>query len=201
MKEVSSLAPEKLAALKEEYLGLLRKTQRDGIEDLIAWLENETDFFTAPASSQFHGAYIGGLVAHSLAVYKYFQNFTKNLPDVREDSLIIAGLLHDLCKVNFFVRQTRNVKIPGERRWEEEESFGIDDSLPMGHGEKSVYLAMKFIKLTDEEAIAIRWHMGGYDDAARAYAGGKAQSNAFRAYPFAAALNIADMYVTHLLNQ
>lgn len=201
MKEIPSLAPEKLAEMKEEYLGLLRSTQREGIEDLIDWLNAKTDFFTAPASSQFHGAYVGGLVVHSLAVYKYLKNFTKTLPDMAEDTLIITGLLHDLCKVNFFVRQTRNVKIPGERRWEEEESFGIEDSLPMGHGEKSVYLAMKYIPLTDQEALAIRWHMGGYDDAARAYIGGKAQSNAYRAYPMAAALNIADMYVTYLLNQ
>ncbi|MDR3552153.1 MAG: HD domain-containing protein [Clostridia bacterium] len=201
MKEVPSLSPEKLASLQEEFIGLLRSTQREGIDDLIDWLCSKTDFFTAPASAQYHGAFIGGLVTHSLAVYKYLRNFTKTLPDLGEDTLIITGLLHDLCKVNFFTRQTRNVKIPGEKRWEEEESFGIDDRLPMGHGEKSVYLAMKYIPLTDEEALAIRWHMGGYDDAARAYVGGKEQSNAYHAYPFAAALNIADMYVTYLLNQ
>ena len=201
MKELPSLAPEKLASLREEYIGLLHSTQREGIEDLISWLEEKTDFFTAPASSQFHGAYIGGLLAHSLSVYKYLKNFTKTLPDIGEDTLIITGLLHDLCKVNFFVKQTRNVKVPGEKRWEEEESFAIDDSLPMGHGEKSVYLAMKYIPLTDEEALAIRWHMGGYDDAARSYVGGKAQSNAYNAYPLAAALNIADMYVSYIIGQ
>ena len=113
----------------------------------------------------------------------------------------MIGLLHDLCKVNFFTKQVRNVKVPGERRWEEEESYAINDTLPMGHGEKSVYLAMRFISLTDEEALAIRWHMGGFDDAARSYIGGKAQSAAYRTYPVAAALNIADMYVTYMLNQ
>ena len=71
----------------------------------------------------------------------------------------------------------------------------------MGHGEKSMYLAMKYIQLTDEEALAIRWHMGGYDDAARAYVGGMTQSNAFRQYPMAAALSIADMYAAYLIER
>lgn len=201
LKTIPSLPPEKQAELKEEYVRLLRSTERPGVEELLAWLETQTDFYTAPASTQFHGVYEGGLLLHSLAVYKYLQNFTKAVEGVREDSLIVAGLLHDLCKANFFVKQVRNVKIPGERRWEEEESYGIEDQLPMGHGEKSVYLAMRFIALTDEEALAIRWHMGGFDDAARSYIGGRAQSSAYRAYPMAAALNIADMYVTYIVRQ
>lgn len=201
MKTPPSLSPEKLAELKDEFIALLRGTERQGIEDLLGWLENETDFYRAPASTQFHGAFYGGLLVHSIDVYKYFKNFTKALPDVKEDTLVIAGLLHDLCKVNFFTTQIHNVKIPGEKRWEEEESFTISDTLPMGHGEKSVYLAMKYIPLTDEEALAIRWHMGGFDDAARSYIGGRAQSSAYEKYPLAAALNIADMYVSHILGQ
>ncbi len=201
MKAIQALEPEQHAEMKAEFIRLLQSTKRPGIDDLLAWLEKETDFYTAPASSQFHGAFEGGLLCHSMAVYKYLQNFTKAIPDMKEDSLIIMGLLHDLCKVNFFVKGVRNVKIPGERRWEEKEIYTIDDKLPMGHGEKSVYLAMKYIQLTDEEALAIRWHMGGFDDAARAYAGGKAQSTAFHEHPVAAALNIADMYVTHILGQ
>lgn len=201
MKTLPTLAPDKIASLKEEFTRLLQETNRDGIENLLQWLETETDFYSAPASSQFHGAFYGGLLLHSMSVYKYLKNFTKALQDIKEDTLVISGLLHDLCKVNFFTKQVRNVKQPGERRWEEEESFAIDDQLPMGHGEKSVYLAMKYITLTDEEALAIRWHMGGFDDAARSYISGKAQSNAYRTYPLAAALNIADMYVTYILNQ
>lgn len=201
LKAIPSLPPDKIESLKQEFVELLTSTKRPGVERLLEWLENETDFYTAPASTQYHGAYAGGLLLHSMSVYKYLKNFTKTLENVKEDSLIIAGLLHDLCKVNFFTKQVRNVKIPGEKRWEEEESYGIEDQLPMGHGEKSVYLAMRYVALTDEEAIAIRWHMGGYDDAARAYIGGRAQSNAYRAYPMAAALNIADMYVTYIVQQ
>ena len=110
-------------------------------------------------------------------------------------------MLHDLCKTNFYTKQIRNVKIPGERRWEEVEVYAIEDTLPLGHGEKSVYMAMKHIDLTDEEAMAIRWHMGGYDDAARAYVGGMAQAAAFTKYPLAAALSIADMYDTYIIDQ
>lgn len=200
MKELATLAPDKIAELKEEFTGLLEETGRAGMKELLEWIDGETDFYTAPASSQFHGNYGGGLLVHSLSVYKYLKNFTKTL-DTSDESLRVIGLLHDLCKVNFFTKQVRNVKVPGERRWEEEESYAINDTLPMGHGEKSVYLAMRFISLTDEEALAIRWHMGGFDDAARSYIGGKAQSAAYRTYPVAAALNIADMYVTYMLNQ
>jgi len=200
MKELPSLAPDKLAALKEEFVALLKNTKRAGIPELIEWLEAETDFYKAPASTQFHGVFDGGLLVHSISVYKYLKNFTKSM-DLDDGSIIIIGLLHDLCKVNFFTKQLRNVKIPGEKRWEEEESYVVDDKLPMGHGEKSVFLAMRFVALTDEEALAIRWHMGGYDDAARSFISGKAQSNAYRSYPVAAALNIADMYVTYILNQ
>lgn len=199
MKTLPTLEPEKAAELKNEFVSLLGGTGREGMPKLLEWLES-TDFYTAPASTQFHGVYAGGLLVHSLSVYRYLQNFTKAVK-VDENSVKIIGLLHDVCKIGFFTRQVRNVKIPGERRWEEEESYAIDDQLPMGHGEKSVYMIMKYIPLTDEEALAVRWHMGGFDDAARAYAGGKAQSNAYRQYPVAAALNIADMYVTYILGQ
>lgn len=199
MKELPSIAPEKQLALKEEFKQLLGSVDRAGIQELLDWLE-QTDFYTAPASSQFHGNFDGGLLVHSLSVYKYLKNFTKTM-ETNEDTLKVTGLLHDLCKVNFFKKEIRNVKVPGEKRWVEEEAYGIDDKLPLGHGEKSVYLAMRFISLTEEEALAIRWHMGGYDDAAHSFISGRAQSNAYRAYPVAAALNIADMYVTYILNQ
>ena len=199
MKTLPTLAPDKTAELKKEFVSLLEGTEREGMPQLLEWLES-TDFYTAPASTQFHGVYAGGLLVHSLSVYRYLQNFTKAV-QVDENSVKIIGLLHDVCKVNFFTRQVRNVKIPGERRWEEEESYAIDDKLPMGHGEKSVYMILKYIPLSDEEALAIRWHMGGFDDAARSYIGGKEQSSAYRQYPVAAALNIADMYVTYILGK
>ncbi len=200
MKYVPELPPATIAELKKEFEDALMASERQGVDDLLIWLDTETDFFSAPASTQHHGAYVGGLLAHSVKVYKVTQNFLKNISDVPPGSIAIVALLHDLCKCNFYVRRVKNVKVPGEKRWEEEESFGIEDTLPLGHGEKSVFLAMNHIRLTEAEALAIRWHMGGFDDAARSYVGGMTQAQAFRKYPLAVALAIADMYVAYLLD-
>ena len=180
--------------LKKEFQRLLQSTGREGMDSLIAWLDT-TDFYTAPASTANHGAYEGGLLKHSMNVYRLLVNFNKNIKCGREDSLVIAGLLHDVCKTDFYVRGVRNVKEDGH--WVEKEVYQIEDALPIGHGEKSVYLLMKHIALTDEEAVAIRWHMSGYDDAARSYIGGVTQSRAFQKYPLAPGLAIADMYATY----
>ncbi|MEG1474099.1 MAG: HD domain-containing protein [Christensenella sp.] len=187
-------AQKQIGELKEEFYKLLRSTKREGMESLITWL-NESDFFTAPASTVNHGAYEGGLANHSMNVYKLLVNFNKNIKCEHEDALIIAGLLHDVCKVNLYVKGIKNVKTNG--RWSEKEVYMVEDTLPVGHGEKSVFLLMKHIALTDEEAVAIRWHMSGYDDAARSYIGGLTQSNAYRAFPLAPGLAIADMYATY----
>ena len=196
MASLPSLNKEKLDALKEEFCSLLRAAEREGMEDLISYLDSETDFFTAPASTSKHGALYGGLLLHSIEVYKLLDNFSKPIKDVSPDALIVCGLLHDICKANMYIVRTRNVKNE-QGRWEEVETFAIDDQFPFGHGEKSVFLASRFIRLSDEEALAIRWHMGGYDDAARSYVGGLTQSNAYDKYPLCVALHLADMYAAH----
>lgn len=195
MASIASLNKDKLDALREEFCTLLLETGREGMEDMIAYLES-TDFFTAPASTSKHGALYGGLIMHSLEVYRLLENFSKPIKDVKQDTLIICGLLHDVCKANMYTVKTRNVKNE-QGRWEEVESFAIDDQFPFGHGEKSVFLISRHIKLTDEEALAIRWHMGGYDDAARSYVGGITQANAFEKAPLCVALHLADMYAAH----
>ncbi len=187
-------ARERMEELKNEFRELLLSTKREGMQSLLEWLD-ETDFYTAPASTAGHGSYECGLLNHSMNVYKVLKNFNKNIKCEREDSLVIAGLLHDVCKTNLYVKGIKNVKVDG--RWTEKEIYMIEDALPIGHGEKSVYLLMKHIDLTEEEAIAIRWHMSGYDDAARSYIGGRTQSNAFGKYPLAPGLAIADMYATY----
>jgi len=149
-------AQQQIVELKNEFGGLLLSTKREGIENLLAWLDG-TDFYSAPASTSKHGAYEGGLLNHSMNVYKLLVNFNKNIKCEREDSLIIAGLLHDVCKTNMYIKGIKNVKTPGKREWTEKEVYMIEDELPIGHGEKSVYLLMKHIDLTEEEAIAIRW--------------------------------------------
>ena len=141
MSTLPSYPQEKLDEWKARYIELLRSTGREGIESLIQYLEEETDFFTAPASTKWHGAVYGGLLHHSLEVYKLLENFSKPLKDVSKETLILCALLHDICKTNMYVVRKRNVKVDG--RWQEEESFAIEDQFPFGHGEKSVYLCMR----------------------------------------------------------
>lgn len=148
--------------MKEKYEELLLSTKRENIDKLLEYLNNETDFFKAPASSRFHLAKEGGLLEHSMNVYKRLYMLNKleetKMPD---DSMIISALLHDVCKVNFYVEDFRNVK-NDNGVWEKVPCYKIDDKDPYGHGEKSVRMIEKFIKLTDDEAYAIRWHMGPF---------------------------------------
>jgi len=199
MIPVPSLTEEEISELRKNFESQLRATDREGVEELIEWLSAETDFFTAPASTTRHGAVAGGLLKHSVYVLRYLRNFIKPLGDaIPDDSAVIAALLHDLCKANFYTIRTKNVKV-GERQWEETEYFAIEDKLPLGHGEKSAMLAQRFIELTDDELLAIRWHMGGFDDAARQYSGGQALAAAFEKCKLAVAMNVADMYVANII--
>ena len=107
--------------------------------------------------------------------------------------------IHDLCKANFYKKGTRNVKNEATGQWEKVPSYSVEDMFPYGHGEKSVFLIERFMKLKVEEAVAIRWHMGGFDDAVRG--GSFALSGAFEKYPLAVKLHIADLEATYLLEQ
>lgn len=135
-----------------------RTVHRDGINSLMEWLET-TDFFEAPSSTRYHGAEPGGLCTHSLAVYNRLKALQTNESD---ETITIVSLFHDLCKANFYKPSFRNVKNDETGKWERVPSYEYSDQFPLGHGEKSMFLLMKHIQLTDEEALAIRWHMGGY---------------------------------------
>lgn len=150
--------------LADDFVELLRTTNRDGIEELIRYLQEETDFFTAPASTKYHGAFESGLLMHSINVCAEL-NLDPNSKVYPTETLIIVALLHDICKANCYRTEKRNVKEYGG--WVEKQIYVFEDELPLGHGEKSLYLASKFIKLSDEEAAAIRWHMGAFDNAFR----------------------------------
>lgn len=168
--------------------------KREGAEALLDWLE-KTDFFTAPASSKFHSAYEGGLCSHSLNVYNVLKKrFSDIIPD---ESLAICGLLHDLCKVQFYKVNLRNVKNQDTGKWEQVPFYAIEDKFPFGHGEKSVFLIERFFKLKVDEAIAIRWHMGGFDDASKG--GSFSVSLAYEKYPLAVMLHLADIEATYLI--
>ena len=186
--------------IKEEFLEIFYENiERDGSEKLVDWLER-SDFFTAPASTKLHSAYEGGLCQHSINVYKRFLKLIKDEygenweKKISPESVAIIALLHDVCKINYYAVEMRNVKENGE--WVQKPFYKIDDALPYGHGEKSVYIISSFMKLTREEAMAINWHMGGFDT--RVQGGSYSMSSAFYKYPIAMLFHLADMMATYL---
>jgi HD superfamily phosphohydrolase YqeK len=158
-----------IAELKEKFDKALSHVKRDGLDDLINWLETETDFFSAPASTRFHGNYQGGLLEHSLHVLEFaltnlnwLLRYKPELEKIKE-SVIIAALFHDVCKVNQYhwgEEKFTKINDNGRDRWAKYQAYGFKDDLPMGHGEKSVFYISKYIELTTSEILAIRWHMG-----------------------------------------
>lgn len=185
---------------KEEFVEIYNKyIKREGTDKLLNWLES-TDFFTCPASTRFHSNFESGLVAHSVNVYHRLLKLVKNEYGenyqnvVSDESLAIMGLLHDVCKVNTYITDYRNVKVNGE--WTKQPFFAVQDELPYGHGEKSVYMLCGFIKLTREEAMAINWHMSGFD--MRVKGGSYSISDAYYQFPVAVLLAMADMMASYL---
>ncbi len=181
---------------KERFLEIFhREVTREGSQKLLDWLEG-TDFFTAPASTRYHCACQFGLVMHSLSVYDVMmeKHFTEG-EDNRE-SFALCALLHDLCKAQYYKVSTRNVKNEQTGQWEKQPYYMVEDSFPYGHGEKSVFLIERFLRLKPAEATAIRWHMGGFDDAARG--GCFAISLAYEKYPLAVKLHLAYLESTYL---
>ena len=160
----------------------------------------KTDFFVAPASTQFHSAYEGGLCEHSINVYNRFLNSVRNeygeeyLTDEKMETIAICGLLHDICKIETFKVDYRNKKVDGN--WVTVPYYMVEDNLPYGHGEKSVYIISGFMRLTREEAMMINWHMGGFD--ARVRGGAYGLSEAYYKFPLAVILHTCDMLATYL---
>ena len=167
---------------------------RRGADRLLEWLMS-MDFFTAPASTRFHAAYEGGLVEHSLNVYRIMmkKHFVEGEDD--PESAAICTLLHDICKAGFYEVSFRNRKNDAGV-WEKVPYYTINDKFPYGHGEKSVFLIERFMRLKNEEAVAIRWHMGGFDDAAKS--GSFAIAHAYENYPLAVKLHLSDLEATYL---
>ena len=185
---------------REEFLRIFdEKITREGAAELRAYL-TESDFFQAPASMRYHCAYAGGLCEHSINVYRrllrqvedeYGSDYQKIVPD---ESIAICGLLHDVCKVNFYRADFRNVKENGE--WVRKPCFVREELFPFGHGEKSVFIVNRFLRLTGAEAMAINWHMGGFDS--RAKGGDYSVSDAYCKYPLAVLLHVSDLEATYI---
>ncbi len=188
---------------KERFVNIFRQyVHREGAENLLSFLL-ASDFFEAPASARYHSASAGGLCQHSLNVYdclraylarpRVQQVYKLTGEDYSEESVAIVALLHDLCKIGCYRPGFRNVK--DERgQWQKVATYNFEDPFPFGHGEKSVWMVMKYMKLTDHEAFAIRYHMGfsGEEDA-------RTVGQAMAKFPLAFALNVADSEATYFL--
>lgn len=187
---------------REEFIAVYQENiQRRGADRLLEWLDSDaSDFFTAPSSTRFHGAYEGGLVEHSLNVYECLKDYlnrprTKELygMDYTPETIAVTALLHDICKVGFYAVDYRNAKNE-QGVWEKVPYYTVRDNLPYGHGEKSVYMIQSFMRLTRDEAFAIRYHMG--------FSGNEDKNSVGRAlemFPLALAVNVADMEATYYL--
>lgn len=189
---------------KEEFLQIARNSvKRDGINDLLNYLENECDFFVAPASTKYHGSYAGGLVDHSLNVFYnlkeelnfiFGKGYTKRYSD---ESIAIVSLFHDLCKIGRYIEYYKNVKDEETGIWGQQKCYKYNqDYFTMGHASLSLHIIQKYIKLTDEEAQAIYWHMGAFD--LSQYSDSVQLSHAFQCNTLAFALYRADMLATHV---
>lgn len=187
---------------REEFIAVYQENiTRRGADRLLEWLDSDaSDFFTAPSSTRFHGSYEGGLVEHSLNVYECLKDYlarprTKELYGMNysPETIAVTALLHDICKVGFYAVDYRNAKNE-QGAWERVPYYTIRDTLPYGHGEKSVYMIQSFMRLTRDEAFAIRYHMG--------FSGNEDKNNIGRAlemFPLALAVNVADMEATYYL--
>ena len=187
---------------KERFIEIYNKyITREGADKLLEYLLSPaSDFFTAPASSRFHCSYEGGLCDHSINVYECLDSYLKSDRvkntfgfEYSDESIAIVSLLHDLCKVNIYKKGFRNVK-DEKGMWQRVDTFEYDDRLPYGHGEKSVYIITGYMKLTREEAFAIRYHMGfsGPEDNGTV-------GKALEMFPLAFALMVADMEAAYFL--
>lgn len=188
---------------KQRFIEIFQsKVKREGADKLLAYLDSDAnDFFRAPASTKYHGAHPEGLLEHSLNVYdclcdimarpRYKEVYGVTASD---ESIAIVSLLHDICKTNFYVEGTRNVKENGV--WKEVPYYTINDTLPYGHGEKSVYIISGFMRLTRDEAFAIRYHMGFSNTDDKNSVGA-----AFEKFPLAFALSTADMEATFFMEK
>lgn len=186
---------------KEKFIEIYNTyIKREGADKLLTYLTENSDFFTAPASARFHSSYTGGLCQHSLNVYECLKSYMERDRVANEykltasdETIAIVSLLHDLCKINTYKPSTRNVK-DASGVWHQVPTFSYDDQMPYGHGEKSVYIISGYMRLTREEAFAIRYHMG--------FSGNEDKGNvgsAFEMFPLAFALSTADMEATYFM--
>ena len=192
---------------KERFIELLRSTGRQGIEEVVNYLE-KSGFFTAPASTKHHLSFEGGLMEHSMNVYDVAMALRGPIMSMKpemeerlpEKSIIIAALLHDICKANIY-KKTQKWNKNDQGQWEQYDTYETDYSrMPVGHGEKSVIMLLSLgLKLTLDETVAIRWHMGAWDLAFQSYEAKSNINEAGNRYPLLSLIQSADNMATHIL--
>lgn len=207
--------------LKDQFIQLYQThIKRKGADALLDLLENKSNFFKDPASSRYHLAYPGGLVEHSINVYKRLHwlcevedkfNLPFQMPS--EESIAIVGLLHDICKADTYIEHRETIRDydkhlvattrngghlesiysdeQGDFVLKEQVTYTKEDPFPFGHGEKSVLLITKFMQLTEEEIFAIRYHMSSWNPEEKNRA-----SSIFETYEFALLTHMADEFAT-----
>ena len=225
---------------QSDFIEEAKVIKRIGIDVLLDYLKEETDFYTAPASSKFHGAHEAGLLLHSLTVYDIMKGLDEMFDlNLSKESIAICGLFHDVCKTNFYqldeeepsqaqlkyvqdLCEQVGIKMPSKTERTKSyissvindlksgkkelpifrPSYKIADQLPMGHGEKSVYIINKFMQLEDTEALAIRWHLGGFVPGVNFnYPSGAPQKQAMRENKLQALLITADIAASYLVDE
>ena len=197
-----SLSRDDIEKNTNEFLELMNETGDPGVDSILDYLQNKTDFFEAPASSMYHLNVVGGLCRHSLNVY---EQMVKLVDDrgfkVDKKSLIKVGLLHDVCKANFYNSSEKWHK-PDGKTWASYQAWGIDEGLPLGHGEKSLAIVNRFLALTIGEMLAIRWHMGPWTPGVIGdYATQKQFGNAKDKTKLIDLVHIADQIATGLIEE
>jgi len=191
--------------LKTKFIDLVKTINRDGILELLKWIESKSDFFETTCSTKYHNNFYGGLVDHSVKVYELFKekcDYWRNknldifLPD--DDSIKIQALFHDICKSNFYTQGSRNVKNETTGKWEKKPIWETNDKFPvMGHGLKSVIMLQNFIKLKDYEIYSISSHMGVPDN----YRDSNSFHKSLELYPFIILLHTSDFESSVLLEK
>lgn len=207
------LTPNQVELNKQEFLNLCRThITRPGLEELLNWLENNSDFFTAPSSTQYHGCYPGGLCEHSLNVYKAANKIAKEMvPDlgditrqignITDENILISALFHDICKVNYYNPTVKWYK-DSDNSWHSYQGYDIDDKLPLGHGDKSVIVLQQFMRLTGEEMLAIKWHMGFSDSGTWISIYEKpAFMKSLEICPLVTIISVADQFATFIMEK
>ncbi len=195
--------------LKDKFIQLLRSTGRDGIENVIEDLET-LGFFTAPASAGHHLNCEGGLLRHSLntcdaalAIWEGMKKLEPSLEkEVTRESIILASLLHDVCKSDIYKRTIKKKK-NALGIWEDTEGYKVTyKGFPMGHGEKSVILLLcSGLDLSDAEMLAIRWHMGAFGINQNSYEDVRNYDTAHTLYPLVSIIQAADSLAAGIMER